>query len=161
MVSLRSFVLDDASALRRIVSGRTVRFTHGHDMTAEEAAVSVRRFIAHDHEVPRTHWNFAVEQAGEVIGLVKARLAGGTAYLSYLLREDTWGNGYATDAVRKLSRIVFTDGVQRIEAKHHPDNPASGRVLVKAGFVPVREAEPVTVEDGVVLLHPVYELIAP
>ncbi|MFG2236821.1 GNAT family N-acetyltransferase [Streptomyces sp. NPDC048723] len=52
-----------------------------------------------------------------------------------MLREDTWGDGHATDAVRQFVPLVFAEAaVARLEAKHHPDNPASGRVLAKSGF---------------------------
>ncbi|GGS79387.1 GNAT family N-acetyltransferase [Streptomyces cinerochromogenes] len=161
MVTLRPFTLDDVPALQRIVSGRTTRFTHGYDMTAEEAAATVRRFIDHDLDDPRTHWNRGIERDGDLIGLVKARLrADRAAALSYLLREDTWGNGYATDAVRQFIPLVFADGVQRMEAKHHPDNAASGRVLVKAGFVPTGVTPAQQVGGRTLPPHPLYELRA-
>ncbi|MFJ9849432.1 GNAT family N-acetyltransferase [Streptomyces sp. NPDC101150] len=55
---------------------------------------------------------------------------------SAFLREGTWGNGYATEAVKQAVAYAFTHaGSTRLSAKHHPDNPASGRVLIKAGFV--------------------------
>ncbi|MFF4038620.1 GNAT family N-acetyltransferase [Streptomyces sp. NPDC001816] len=159
MVTLRPFTLGDAPALQRIVSGRTVRFTHGYDMTADEAAAAVRRFVSHDQDDPRTHWNFGIEIAGDLIGLVKARLRDdGAAAVSYLLREDTWGNGYASDAVRQFIPLVFAHpGVERLEAKHHPDNPASGCVLVKAGFVRVGATTLREVDGGTILPHPVYQ----
>ncbi|CAM5678215.1 hypothetical protein GCM10010345_94200 [Streptomyces canarius] len=92
MVTLRPFALDDAPALQQIVSGHTARFTHGHDMTAEEAAATIHGYIDHDQGDPRTHWNPGIEVCGDLIGLVKARLrADGAAALSYLLREDSWG----------------------------------------------------------------------
>ncbi|MFF5535777.1 GNAT family N-acetyltransferase [Streptomyces cinerochromogenes] len=161
MVTLRPFVQKDIPALQRIVSGRTARFTHGHDMTADEAATTVRRFIDHDQDDPRTHWDRGIELDGDLIGLVKARLrADGAAALSYLLREDTWGNGHATDAVRRFIPLVLADGVQRMEAKHHPDNAASGRVLVKAGFVPVGVTPAQQVGDRTLPPHPLYELRA-
>ncbi|MFE2226179.1 GNAT family N-acetyltransferase [Streptomyces kronopolitis] len=57
------------------------------------------------------------------------------ATLSYLLREDSWGRGYATQAVADMLRHAFTaTGLTSIGARHHPDNPASGRVLLKNGF---------------------------
>ncbi|WP_096215204.1 GNAT family N-acetyltransferase [Streptomyces sp. 2323.1] len=56
--------------------------------------------------------------------------------LSYILREDTWGNGYATEAREHVVAFAFTTaGLERLEAMHHPDSPASGRVLAKVGFI--------------------------
>ncbi|WP_234371509.1 MULTISPECIES: GNAT family N-acetyltransferase [unclassified Streptomyces] len=51
----------------------------------------------------------------------------GTHGISYILREDTWGNGNATEAVKHVVDSAFTTtGLERLEAMHHPDNPASG-----------------------------------
>lgn len=53
----------------------------------------------------------------------------------YILNRSFWGNRYAPEVWTKLVRIAQADpGVQRIEACHHPDNPASGKVLLSAGM---------------------------
>ncbi|MFF9150316.1 GNAT family N-acetyltransferase [Streptomyces sp. NPDC014861] len=57
--------------------------------------------------------------------------------ISYIIREGSWGNGYATQAANHVVSAAFTTtGLTRLEAMHHPDSPASGRVLAKAGFTP-------------------------
>lgn len=59
----------------------------------------------------------------------------GTAILGYMLGKPAWGQGLATEAVRAMCRHGFAAmGLARIEAEHYADNPASGRVLEKAGF---------------------------
>ncbi|WP_350256660.1 GNAT family N-acetyltransferase [Streptomyces sp. Edi2] len=41
--------------------------------------------------------------------------------LSYILREDTWGNGYATEAVEHVTAFaIATAGLERREAMHTP-----------------------------------------
>ncbi|WP_245240028.1 GNAT family N-acetyltransferase [Streptomyces erythrochromogenes] len=97
--------------------------------------------------------------AGDLIGLVKCRRQGeSSAALSYILREDTWGCGHATDAVRQFVPFIFAEAaVARLEAMHHPDNPASGRVLVKAGFTRIGTAD-FHAGDGQRVPYPVYEL---
>ncbi|WP_261801821.1 GNAT family N-acetyltransferase [Streptomyces sp. ISID311] len=41
--------------------------------------------------------------------------------ISYILREDTWGNGYATEAATHVVDFAFTTtGVERLEAMHAP-----------------------------------------
>ncbi|MFJ1751315.1 GNAT family N-acetyltransferase [Kitasatospora sp. NPDC088134] len=52
------------------------------------------------------------------------------------MRPDTWNRGCATLAVRHLLGPAQRFGVSRVYARHHPDDPASGRVLIKAGFAP-------------------------
>ncbi|MCY0942413.1 GNAT family N-acetyltransferase [Streptomyces antarcticus] len=138
MVTLRRLTPDDAPTVARIYSGGSVRFTHGEDyrMTVEDAAVRLKKIHDQDHAVPRSHWNLGITVAGDLIGVIKSRKhSPNLATLSYILREDTWGHGHATDAVRQFVPLVFAEAaVAGLEAKHHPDNPASGRVLAKAGF---------------------------
>ena len=40
-------------------------------------------------------------------------------------------NGYASEAPGGVINNLFNNGVDRIIAKHHIDNPASGRVMEK------------------------------
>ncbi|MFJ2915413.1 GNAT family N-acetyltransferase [Streptomyces sp. NPDC087228] len=74
---------------------------------------------------------FGIDVDGDLIGIIRLRATDGTGHLAYILREDTWGNGHATAAVRLLP---VGDTVMRITAEHRTSNPASGRVLMKAGF---------------------------
>ena len=47
-----------------------------------------------------------------------------------------WGRGFATEATRAVIEIARLLGHARLSAGHFADNPASGRVLRKAGFKP-------------------------
>lgn len=62
----------------------------------------------------------------------------GETGLGYWLTPSAWGKGYATEAARAAIEVARTMGVKRIVAGHFIDNPASGRVLRKLGFQPVR-----------------------
>jgi ribosomal-protein-alanine N-acetyltransferase len=67
----------------------------------------------------------------------------GTARVGYRVSEDVAGNGLATAALRELCRLAAEHhGVSRLEAATSDENVASRRVLAKAGFVPVRPADP-------------------
>lgn len=53
----------------------------------------------------------------------------------YLIGQDYWGNGYATEAMTALIHYCFnTIGLQRIIALAKPENMASNRVIQKLGF---------------------------
>ena len=56
--------------------------------------------------------------------------------LGYWIAREWWGRGFATEAVGSLLRLARLLGHSRVYARHAADNPASGRVLVKNGFVP-------------------------
>lgn len=67
------------------------------------------------------------------IGLIEK----GDVELGYWLTLNAWGQGTATEAARAL--VAFgrdTLGLTRVVSDHFIDNPASGRVLAKAGFRP-------------------------
>lgn len=56
--------------------------------------------------------------------------------IGYWIAREWWGQGYATEAARAVLSVARTLGHRRIHSCHAVDNPASGRVLRKAGFVP-------------------------
>ena len=60
----------------------------------------------------------------------------GSVQLGYWIARDHWNRGYATEAARAVLSLARTLGHGRITARHFLDNPASGRVLRKAGFAP-------------------------
>jgi RimJ/RimL family protein N-acetyltransferase len=57
------------------------------------------------------------------------------AMIGYSVLPEWRGRGYATRALRLISRWAFTEaGIARLTAGTHPDNKASQRVLERAGF---------------------------
>ena len=64
------------------------------------------------------------------------RRPSGAVELGYWIARQHWGKGFATEAGRALIDIARALKLPRLEASHFVDNPASGRVLEKLGFVP-------------------------
>jgi ribosomal-protein-alanine N-acetyltransferase len=55
----------------------------------------------------------------------------------YWLGKPYWGQGYATEAARRVVAFAFDQlGADQLVAAWFHDNPASGRVLEKLGCVP-------------------------
>lgn len=79
------------------------------------------------------------EQPGMIVGdlCFKGLGADGTVELGYGLRDGCCGRGYMSEAVKAISRWALTqEGVKRVEAETAPDNPASQKVLARAGYLP-------------------------
>ncbi len=86
-----------------------------------------------------TDFNFAiVRKAGEMfMGVVGLHLRERGFEIGYWLGRPYWAQGYATEAARKVCAFAFHHlEAGKLEAGYFHDNPASGRVLKKIGFVP-------------------------
>jgi aspartyl-tRNA(Asn)/glutamyl-tRNA(Gln) amidotransferase subunit C/ribosomal-protein-alanine N-acetyltransferase len=57
------------------------------------------------------------------------------AATGYVLAEDAWGLGYATEALGAMRDRAGQLGVERVYALCHPEHRASARVLEKCGFL--------------------------
>ena len=78
---------------------------------------------------------YAIDVEGALAGGVGFTLQGHRAVIGYWLGPAYWGRGLMTDVVRALTAHLFrVHGVRRVEARVFPFNPASTRVLEKAGF---------------------------
>jgi len=69
------------------------------------------------------------------IGFIWVNTDHRSAEIGYSLARDCWNQGYATEALKAALKYGFDKlRLNRIEAQHESDNPASGRVMEKAGM---------------------------
>ena len=86
-----------------------------------------------------TGHTFAItcREDGRLLGAIdiRPRARHQKAAIGYWIGKPYWGRGYATEAVRAVIRYGFEAlGLNRIYATHFTGNPASGRVMQKAGM---------------------------
>ena len=77
------------------------------------------------------------DSSAVLVGAISLRLELGheRAELGYWIGVPYWGRGYATEAAGAMVGYGFNElGLNRIHARHLARNPASGRVLEKAGL---------------------------
>ena len=76
---------------------------------------------------------------GKLIGSCGISLEGNRTALEagYVFAPEVWGQGYATETLISLIShgLKAYPTVRRVECPHFADNPASGRVMEKAGLV--------------------------
>jgi RimJ/RimL family protein N-acetyltransferase len=87
---------------------------------------------------PRTGRNFLLdlEDEGVVGGLGFFTPPDGRLEVGYWIGRDWWGRGLATEALSGALAWAGRDWRRRyVVAGHFADNPASGQVLIKAGFL--------------------------
>lgn len=94
-----------------------------------------RSFAAMPQDLRLPHFLITLPGKG-VIGSAGLGENDGKPELGYWIARPHWGQGYATEAAGAVLRIARTLGHTRLTAGHFVDNPASGRVLRKLGFVP-------------------------
>ncbi len=97
--------------------------------SAEDAA----EFIATSRWKGYPGFRLAITRNGTCIGGLGF---GGTPLgIGYFLAPDHWGQGVATEALSAFIPELFERfPVNRLEADHFEDNPASGHILRKFGF---------------------------
>lgn len=135
---LRPWRFEDLDSLVRHADdarvARTIRDLFPHPYSREDG----ERWLTHATSSGRAN-NLAIEVAGEAaggIGMIPGedvhRL---NAEVGYWLGHAHWGRGIMTEAVRAFSEHLLGDrGFLRLEAPVFATNPASARVLEKAGY---------------------------
>lgn len=88
----------------------------------------------------KDHFIFAICKLNEhkFIGGIGLDLQGdhNRAELGFWLGEPFWNQGYMTEAVKKVLTFGFERlNLNKIQATHFLNNPASGRVMAKSGMV--------------------------
>lgn len=78
------------------------------------------------------------KESGKVIGTIGfmwINVEHKSAEIGYSLNKRYWNQGYMTEALRALLHYAFsTLHLNRVEAQYETSNPASGRVMEKAGM---------------------------
>ena len=79
-----------------------------------------------------------IQQPGSKVTLgvlILAPMRGGDVHIGYLFGKAAWCKGYATELVQGLVQAMAGQAGTRLIGGVAKDNPASARVLVKAGFM--------------------------
>lgn len=77
-----------------------------------------------------------------LIGMIGMDCTQDVPEVGYWIARGYRGRGLMTEALDGLLQIGRMIGVQRVQAGHYIDNPASGAVLKKAGFCETGEIRP-------------------
>jgi [ribosomal protein S5]-alanine N-acetyltransferase len=137
---LRPYTGSDAPDLQRLagekaIAATTLNIPHPYPDGAAEAWIGTHaaKWAAHEELVLAITLKGTRELLGS-IGLV-FQDPHEKAELGYWVGVPHWSKGYASEATRAVIHYGFrTLGLNRIQAHHMADNPASGRVMEKAGI---------------------------
>ena len=160
---VRPFRPDDISAIVKYANNLNVwrqltdRFPHPYTEEDAEAWITWAQ-----KQKPET--NFAIASEKELIGGIGLHLQEDvyhrSAMLGYWLGEPYWGRGITTRAVRAVTEWAFSElDLLRIYAYVFESNPASSRVLEKAGYTLEGTLRQSVVKDGQVMDQLLYAIL--
>jgi [ribosomal protein S5]-alanine N-acetyltransferase len=163
--TLRSWRVGDEASLVRHANNRNIsrnlRDRFPYPYTAADADAWIGRVSA---ETPPR--NFAIVVEGAAVGGIGLELGEDvfrrSAEIGYWLGEPFWGRGIVTEAVRVVTDYAFaTFDLCRLQAHVFEWNPASTRVLEKAGYTLESRARLAVTKDGRTIDRLEYVLIRP
>ena len=136
---MRPLRIEDAAAIQRLASAIEIAENTfvPHPYALQDARDFVER--ARENWLGEQGYTFAIIESGGgrfagVMGL-HPQPTHNFASVGYWIGKPYWGRGLATSALRRLIAFGFDELLlNRIEAGHFPQNPASGRVMRKAGM---------------------------
>jgi [ribosomal protein S5]-alanine N-acetyltransferase len=139
LIRLEPIALAHAAAVQALASDARIADTSNvpHPYPADGAVTWIRYTMAlrdQEREV-----NFAMIDATGILvgvcGVLNIERSPKRGELGYWVGVPYWGRGYASAAARELVRLVFEEhGIQSLYSSCLVRNPASRRVLEKAGF---------------------------
>ena len=153
--TIRDYRPGDAESLAKHANNRKIwlglRDAFPHPYTIDDA----KNFLAGSIPgLPRLH--FCIDIGGEAVGGIGLRpgedVHRHTAEFGYWIAEEFWGQGIMSEVVPAFVDYCFEKfSLTRMFAVPHSSNPASARVLEKAGFQFEGRLRKHVIKDGQIL----------
>ena len=145
-IKLRPWRDSDAPALYRWASDPDVgpRAGWAPHKSVEESLEVIRTVFC---DATNT-WAIELKETGEAIGAIgygpscdcNLPARDGEPLIGYWIAKPYWNRGVCTEALRlMIEHIRCSTDIKSLISGHFVDNPASGRVMEKCGFVPTGE----------------------
>lgn len=139
---LRRFASSDAEAMYKNWANDSEVTKYltwpAHSDVSVSKAVIERWLPLYDHP-DHYSWAVVLKEIDEPIGSIAAvhrRDDIKMVHIGYCIGRKWWHKGYASEALAALIGFFFEDvGVNRIESRHDPRNPNSGKVMQKCGLM--------------------------
>ncbi len=137
---LRAFQMDDAPTVQKYVSEKAIAATtlsipHPYAREMAEEWIGTHRDTFENGQAVR--FAITLGDCGRLIGAIGLEITAAheRAEIGYWIGKSHWGKGYFTEAmIAVLQHGLDSLGLERIFATHFLKNPASGRVMQKAGM---------------------------
>ena len=138
---LRRFVIEDSAAMYRnwASDNAVTKYLTWPAHTSQEITKSVIEGWMNSYADERFYqWAIVLKDKGEPvgsIGVVHMNEDVSMMHIGYCIGKTWWNKGITSEALKAVMDFLFdTVDVNRIEARHDPGNPNSGRVMKKCGM---------------------------
>ncbi len=163
--TVRSWRTGDVPSLVRNADNRAVWRNLLDGFPSPYTQADAEHWIRHASSArPETHFAIAVlDHAVGGIGFTPLEdVHRRSARIGYWLGEPYWGRGIATEALTAVTAFVFENfDLERLEATVFEWNPASSRVLEKAGYTLEGRLRRSVTKDGQTIDCFLYALVRP
>ena len=133
---LRKQKIEDAADIFCIYGDSSI-VPDPHENT-EQTKNELKTWIKFYDKMDSYAWGIELKAIKKIIGVIFTAHndeQNKSCTISYKISRNHWNNGYATEALYHVIRFLLFDvGYNRVDAGHFIDNPASGRVMEKAGM---------------------------
>lgn len=107
----REMTISDLNALAKILQDPHVMYAYEHAFSAEETSNWLNRQLDRYENDGHGLWGLVLKETGEMIGqcgLTYQKFAGESVLeIGYLLRKDSWHQGYAMEAASAAKKYAF------------------------------------------------------
>ena len=137
-LTLRAPVIEDADSIfNNYAADRLV--TRYLTWPPHETIKNTHKFITRYENVwlagTAFPWVLCLKETEEIIGMIELRIEGHRADLGYVLAQDYWEQGFATEAAKLVVEWAMAQpGIYRVWAVCDVDNHPSASVLEKLGM---------------------------
>lgn len=140
-LTLRRFKVEDAENMFKNWASDPENVKHlswSAHKNIEETKNILNEWIASYENKKSYNWAITLKETDEIIGGIDVILLLehiDCCEIGYVLSKKYWNQGIMTEALKAVQNYLFEKAnFNRIQARHDVDNPASGKVMIKAGM---------------------------
>ncbi len=140
---LRRFTAEDATAMYENWAKDlevTKYLTWAPHLSVAESEAVLAEWISLYENQNYYHWAITLKESPDIpigsIGAVRVDDALNLAHIGYCIGRSWWNRGFTSEALTALiDFFLIKVGFNRVESRHDPNNPSSGRVMQKCGMI--------------------------
>lgn len=139
---LRRFKVEDAEAMYRNWASdeEVTKFLTWPPHSSVEITKDILKNWINDYKNKDSYnWAITIKENGDEpigsIGVVDSNERINMVHIGYCISKKWWNKGITSEALKALVKYFFEEvSVNRVESRHDPNNPNSGKVMMKCGM---------------------------